>query len=189
MKNRLFHVKNVCLVILCLLIHNHPFLQAQTPPSKEYQIKAAFLFNFTQFVDWPEASLPEDTTPIVIGILGKDPFGSYLEETVRNEKIKNHPLVVQRFQTVADITTCHILYITVKDKKDDLRKIFNALQSKNILTVGDANNFARQGGMVRFYTEDNRIRIRINLNAVKDTELIISSKLLKLADIIEDQHN
>lgn len=157
-------------------------------PSQEYQIKAVFLYNFTQFVEWPEASLPEDTTPFVIGILGKDPFGSYLDETVHNEKIKNHPLVVQQFKDVAEITTCHILYITITDK-GELKSIFDALRSKNILTVGDVNNFAKQGGMVQFYTEESKIRIRINIDAVKGTSLIISSKLLKLADIIEDQNN
>jgi hypothetical protein len=157
---------------------------SQTEISKEHKIKAVFLFNFTQFVEWPISALPDDETAFVIGILGKDPFGSYLDETIRNERVKNHPLIVQRFRTVDDITTCHILYIIPTDK-DQLKEILARVKSKNTLTVSDASNFAHLGGMIRLYTEDNKTRIRINVDAVKNSELIISSKLLRLADIVE----
>ena len=173
---------SACLMVLLFLLSSNQAVHTQ--PSQEYQVKAVFLYNFTQFIEWPESSLPEETTPLVIGILGKDPFGAYLDETLRNEKIKNHPLIVQRFKTMDEITTCHILYINI-DEKNQLKSIFEGLKFKNILTVGDAVNFAKNGGMIRFYTENNKTRIRINLSAVKSTDLIISSKLLRLADIVE----
>jgi hypothetical protein len=159
----------------------------QIETSREYQLKAAFLYNFTQFVEWPEGSLPEDT-PFVIGILGKDPFGNYLDELVDGEKVNGHPLIVQRFTSVDEIKTCHILFINVSDKSQ-LQAILKNLKSNNVLTVGDATHFSKNGGIVRFYTEDNKTRIHINLEAAKQADLTISSKLLRLAGIVDPQLN
>lgn len=157
-------------------------------PAEEYQIKAVFLFNFTQFIEWPNSTFPKDDTPLIIGILGKDPFGSYLDETIRNEKVKDHPLVVHRFRTVEEISLCHILFINIHER-DNLKAIFKALNAKNILTVGEVTNFARYGGMIRFYKANDKIRIRINVEAVKSTDLVISSKLLRLAELVGTQSN
>src|SRR5688572_32452425 len=121
MKNILKGSISTCSVIMIFMLSSNQVAHAQ--PSQEYQIKAVFLFNFTQFIEWPASSLPDETTPLVIGILGKDPFGSYLDETVRNEKIKNHPLIVKRFKAVDEITTCHILYINIAEK-NQLKSIF-----------------------------------------------------------------
>lgn len=159
----------------------------QLETSNEHKIKAVFLFNFSHYVEWPIDVLPEDDSPFVIGILGKDPFGVYLDETVSNEYVKKHPLVIKRFEHVEQIATCHILYI-IPANKDELKGILESLASKkNILTVSDATTFARLGGMIRLYTEENKTRIRINLKAVKNSDLVISSKLLRLADIVESQ--
>jgi hypothetical protein len=174
------------LILLLVLLSQIQILQAQ--PSQESTIKAVFLYNFTQFVEWPESAFAGETSPLVIGILGKDPFGSSLDETVRGERVKNHPLVVKRFKTVAEITRCHILYININEK-DQLKNILGSLKAKNILTVGDVSNFASNGGMICFFTEKNKTRIRINIEAVKNSELTISSKLLRLADLVETQTN
>jgi hypothetical protein len=160
------------------------FLSAQ--PSPEYQIKAVFLFNFTQFVEWPSTAFERQNAPLVIGILGKDPFGSYLDETIKGEEVNGHPLVVQRFSRAEDVKKCHILFITPSDK-DQLRNIFDGLTNQPILTVGDVVNFSKSGGMIRFFTENNKIRIRINLDIVKDADLIISSKLLRMAEIVSSK--
>src|SRR5882762_8203434 len=90
-------------------------LLAQTAPSRENQIKAVFLFNFAQFVEWPAQAFPEARTPLVIGVLGDDPFGAFLDETVRGEKVNNRPLVVQRYRRVEDIEICHILFISASE--------------------------------------------------------------------------
>jgi hypothetical protein len=155
--------------------------------ASEYQIKAIFLFNFTQFVEWPTTAFA-DTNAIVIGILGEDPFGPYLMETVQGEEVNGHPLVVQHYQKVEDVKACHILFINASEMHQ-IKKIFISLKSRNILTVSDALNFTKQGGMIRFFTENNKIRIRINLNAAKDANLTISSKLLRLADIVRPINN
>jgi len=170
------------LVILALLFSGVKDLSAQ-PVSQEYQVKAAFLYNFSQFIEWPASVLPGNQSPLVIGVLGEDPFGGYLDELVRGERVGNHPLVVRRFRQVAEIQTCHILFVSQSESKQ-LEQIFSYLKGRNILTVGDAENFAIRGGMIRFITENNRIRFRINLAAARAESLTISSKLLRAAEII-----
>jgi hypothetical protein len=177
----------ITLLFLAFLLLASMRSPLQLETSREYQLKAAFLYNFTQFVEWPEGSLPENT-PFVIGILGNDPFGNYLDELVNGENVNGHPLIVQRFASVDEIKTCHILFINVSDKSK-LQEILKSLKSDNVLTVGDATHFSRNGGIVRFYTEDNKTRIHINLEAAKQAELTISTKLLRLAGIVDPQLN
>jgi len=170
------------LVMLALLLSGAQDLSAQ-PVSQEYQVKAAFLYNFSQFIEWPASVLPGTQSPLVIGVLGEDPFGGYLDELVRGERVSNHPLVVRRFRQVGEIQTCHILFVSQSETKQ-LDQIFAYLKGRNILTVGDAENFAIRGGMIRFITENNRIRFKINLAAARAANLTISSKLLRAAEII-----
>lgn len=151
--------------------------------SPEYQVKAVFLFNFTQFVEWPEKIFSADNEPLVIGILGDDPFGAFLDETIKGESVNGHPLKVQRFTKLDQLTTCHVLFIS-QTEKNQVKSILLGLERKSILTVSDINNFAKQGGMIRFVTESNKTRIRINLEAAKKEGLTISSKLLRLAEIV-----
>src|SRR2546425_8546554 len=123
-------------------------LPAQTAPAQEYQLKAVFLFNFAQFVEWPPEAFPEAQTPLVIGVLGKDPFGAYLDETVRGETVNNRPLTVQRYRQAKEIKTCHVLFIS-RSEAYRLEQIFASLKGREILTVGDAGGFARRAGRIR----------------------------------------
>jgi hypothetical protein len=163
-------------------------LSAQDLPAREYQIKAVFLYNFTQFVQWPESAFSETASPLVIGILGEDPFGSYLDETVKGEVVNNHPLVIRRYEKLEDAKGCHVLFIG-DDNKEDIRRTLQSLRTQPVLTVGDFDGFARMGGMVRFLTEKGRIRLRINVDAATEANLVISSKLLRLADITTQKNN
>jgi hypothetical protein len=152
--------------------------------SKEYQVKAVFLFNFTQFIEWPTNTFPGAKAPLTIGVLGTDPFGNFLEETVHDESASGHPIIVKHFQRVADIDSCQILFISTSETKR-IKTVLGALKGRKVLTVSDIEGFARSGGMVRFVTEQNKIHFRINLEAVKAAGLTVSSKLLRLAEIIE----
>ncbi len=169
------------LVILCLFF-SAGSLNAQSIISREYKIKAVFLFNFTQFVEWPPAAFSSPNAPFIIGILGDDPFGNSIDETINNEKVNGHPLVVQRYHDVKEIKNCHILFINTDPEKikDDLAAI-----STHILTVGDAGNFVRMGGMIRFFTENNKIRLQVNPDAARAAEISISAKLLRVSDIFD----
>ena len=156
---------------------------AQTPAVPEYQVKATFLFQFTQFVDWPARVLPAAPTPLVIGILGEDPFGSFLDETVRDEKVNDHPLTIQRYQRVEDVKNCHLLYVS-RPEAGRIREIASTFKNRSILTVGDTDGFADGGGTIQFVTQENKVRLRINLGAARSSNLTISSKLLRLATVI-----
>lgn len=158
--------------------------RAQSATSAEYKVKAVFLYNFTQFIEWPNEAFETEHAPLIIGILGADPFGDYLDQTIKNEKIDGHPLVVRRYKQLEEIDNCHILYVSTEDK-NQLKKISEFASARHILTVSDAITFARQGGMVRFFPDQNKVRIRINLTSVKAADLTVNSKLLRLAEVVE----
>jgi hypothetical protein len=163
------------------------FASAQTRPvAREYQLKAVFLYNFTQFVEWPSNSFSSDQAPMIIGILGTDPFGSYLEETIAGEKINGHPLLVQHYNTIEEVGACQVLYINIADKQRR-EQIMTKLKGRNILTVSDAPDFLEQGGMIRFFTRLGKIKLQVNLEETKTADLVISSKLLRLVEIFIPQ--
>ncbi|MCW3083138.1 MAG: YfiR family protein [Bacteroidetes bacterium] len=163
-------------------------LWAQQPSSRESQVKAVFLFNFTQFIEWPAKTFPDAESPLIIGILGDDPFGNYLEQATTNEKINSHPLIIQHYKTVDEIKKCHILFVNISNK-EQLDLVFKSLEGKSILTVGDSRNFIRQGGMIRFFTDNDKIKFQINVEVAKAAGLTISSKLLRLAEIVTSKNN
>ena len=169
-------------VFCALMIATCPLVPAQTG-FQEGAVKAVFLYNFAQFVDWPPEAFSGPTSPMVIGVLGDDPFGPLLDETVNREVVKRHELVVQRYRRVEEIRTCHILFISRSEAKS-LEDILVKLNGRAILTVGDSDEFALRGGMIRFLTAGNRVRMRINLKATKAAGLTVSSNLLRAAEIV-----
>jgi hypothetical protein len=152
-------------------------------PSKEYQVKAVFLFNFAQFVDWPPAAFTEDSAPLAICVLGNDPFGSYLDDIVRGEQVNSRRLTVQRFRAPEEIKSCQVLFVSRSESRN-LEKTLASAREMDALTVSDADDFAARGGMIQLATESGKIRIKINLSAAKASSLIISSKLLRSAEIV-----
>lgn len=170
------------LITLLLISSLFPSL-AQINPARQYQVKAAFLYNFTQFVEWPASAFPEEGAPIVIGVIGEDPFGYYLDEVVAGEEINGHPLIVRRFNEDDEIKNCHVLFIN-EIGKSKTAGIIEKIKGQSILTVSDVPSFLHRGGMIRFTTVDNKIKFQINPEASKSADLIISSKLLQLAEIV-----
>lgn len=171
------------IVLVCLF--SMQSLHAQTNVSKEYRIKAVFLFNFTQFVEWPTAAFSTPTSPFVIGILGDDPFGSSIDETIQNEKVGGHPLVVQRYKDLRDLKNCHILFLNGSDPEKVRENLL--VINRYTLTVSDADNFMKAGGIIRLITENNKIRIQVNPEAARTAELFISSKLLRVSEIFDSK--
>lgn len=170
------------LIILTLIGVVLPFSgQSQTPP--EYKIKAVYLYNFVQFVDWPTNAFADPQSPLVIGILGEDPFGTFLRETVAGETVKGRKIELRQFEGIQEVEDCHMLFISGSERRR-LKTILASLKGRSILTVGELEGFATEGGMVRFITENNKIRFRINLEAAKEGNLSFSSKLLQLAEIV-----
>jgi len=147
------------------------------------QIEAAYLFNFARFVEWPGTVFADEHAPLVVGILGQDPFGSLLDDLVAGEKIHGRSLVVRRFTRVQEIGDCHILFIS-HSESDRVAQICAALQSRHILTVSDIPDFARHGGIIEFVQDADRIRFRISLKRARAELLEVSAKLLRPAEVI-----
>ncbi len=158
-------------------------LPAQT--TREYDLKAVFLFNFTQFAEWPATAFDPPDQPFVIGVLGDDPFGPVLEAIIRNERANGSPLTVRRFQFADQVSGCQILFIGRSHRGRYVREI-NAWHERHILTVADGDPWVPGGCAVEFLTADNRIRLRINTDAAGKAGVSISSKLLRLAELVSD---
>ena len=156
---------------------------ALSAPASEYQVKAVFLFNFSQFVAWPAAAFARSDSPIVICVLGRDPFGPDLDAVVSGERVGARSLVVHRYQDVQDVKDCHILFID-RSEQDRLPAIMQALHGRSILTVSDIDDATRRGVMINLVNESNHIRLKINVAAARESGLTISSKLLRPAEIV-----
>jgi len=156
-------------------------LQVEAQVSREYQIKAVFLYNFAQFTEWPESAFPSEKSPIVIGIVGPSPFGSALEETVRGETVQGHPLAIEHYARAPDIKTCHILFVPQQEVRQT-DEIVKSLKGKPVLTVADTDGAASAGAIVRFVVENNKVHFRINAEAARAANISLSSKLLRVAE-------
>ena len=164
--------------------------------SEEYQVKAAFLYNFVKFVEWPKDRFSSDKDPIVLGVVGKDPFGEALDQ-VAQKPVKDRSLVVKHFVSApseqADpvhpeleaIRRCHVLFICPSEKKAS-KRLMAALGDVASLTVGDTPGFLEDGGMINFFVEERRVRFEIGLARARKAKLDISSQLLRLAKRVDD---
>ncbi len=152
-------------------------------PASEYQVKAVFLFNFSQFVSWPSGAFPTAASPIVIGVLGDDPFGGQLDAVVAGERVGGRPLLVRRYRDVSQIGNCQILFID-RSETAKLHDIVSALHGRSILTVSDIDGAAGSGVMIDLVLEGDHIRMRINAAAARASGLVLSSQLLRPAQIV-----
>ena len=181
MKNRKpYSHLGIFAISLFLLLEWSGSARAQNATPAEYQVKAVFLYNFTKFIDWPSTVFRTPSDPFIIGIIGNDPFGSYLDETVAGEKFGTHPIQVKRFSDAHSASDCQILYIGSHDQ-EFTKRVLSEVASKSVLTVSDIPSYYRWEGIVRFVTENNKIRLHINLEQSRASDLVISSKLLSVA--------
>lgn len=155
-------------------------VHAQDAQPTEYQIKAAFLFNFAKFVNWPPGAFEQPTSPLVLGVLGDNPFHEDLARMLQNKSIDAHPLVVREYPSGSQITNCHILFISASEKKQ-FPDILKHLKGHSVLTVSETERFIEDGGMINFVLQGGKIRLQINNDAAVEAGLKISSKLLSLA--------
>jgi hypothetical protein len=149
----------------------------------EYQVKAAFLYNFAKFVTWPPESFQTSKDPIVVCILGPNPFGGALEQAVQGKVVEGRKLLVLQISDGKQASSCQILFVSSSERKRG-RSIIVELKSSGILTVGETEGFADQGGVVNFKLNGNRVRLEVNIDAAEEQKLRISSKLLSLAQIV-----
>jgi len=188
-QGKMFHAQRAWLsIFLCLaasvLVFAPEKIRAQSGVSTEYQIKAAFLFNFAQFVEWPSMDSTNADNPFVIGVLGENPFGGALDEIVKGETIGNRKIIVQHSSRVEDLKNCQIVFVC-KSEKARLPRILEELKGKNLLTVGECSGFDQSGGVMNFYIEDDKVHFEINPDAAEREKLKISSQLFRLGKIVK----
>jgi hypothetical protein len=174
---RLFAVLAICIIRLVLL----PVDSAAQGDSVEHQVKAAFLYNFAKFVDWPPTAFSRPNDAITICLAG-DAFAAELEKAVQGESLNGRRLVVRRIAAPEPLRGCHILYIDPSQTRRYAE--LPAIGSQPVLTVGESEDFIASGGMIRFVETGHRIHFQINPEAVDRASLKVSSRLLRLAEIV-----
>ena len=148
-----------------------------------YQLKAAFIYNFLKFIDWPPQSFSNTDAPFVIGILGKDPFGSTLDNALIGKNVRGRPILVRRLENEASALQCQVLFVSSSERKR-FKQILGKTAGRPILTIGEAEEFGLSGGIINFVVEENKIRFEINIDAMKQSGLKADAQLLNLAKIV-----
>ena len=161
-------------------------LHAQAPAFDEYQVKAAFLYNFAKFVEWPPGTFANFNDPIGICIAGQNPFGSTLDYMVQGKKVGDRAFAVRRLPDTQQARSCQILFIGAGEWKR-VRGLLDGLKGSSVLTVGETDDFTSLGGIIAFQLQGPRVRIHIALEPAERAKLRISSKLLSLAEIAKKQ--
>lgn len=159
---------------------------AQSDQPTEYAVKAAFLFNFTKFVEWPESVFENSQSPIVIGIVGHDPFGDSLLNIISGQKVQGRAVLVVKYRHGEDLRHCQVLFISASERLRAV-EILSQLKEASVLTVSDIDGFAEAGGDMQFVMQENRVHFVVNLDAATQSKLRVSAKLLALARVIN--HN
>jgi hypothetical protein len=150
----------------------------------EYQVKAACLYHFAKFVEWPAAAMKGEV--VLVGVLGKDPFGPALEFMFQDKTLQGRRFEVRRVSHVSEAQPCHVLFLNVNDEVE-LRRALESLSGSPVLTVGNHHLFVASGGMIQLFVEENKVRFDINLTAAKKSGLAISAQLLRLARNVESK--
>jgi len=174
--------RSFCIVALLALAL--PAWGAQEKAPSEYEVKAAYLFNFAKFTEWPAAAFPHENASIVLGVLGKDPFGGFLDRTFAGQKLGSRCFEIRRGARLEEIGPCHILFIC-DSESDRLEGILEGLRTLNVLTVSDIEKFAASGGTLGFVMDEKKVRFEANPEAAQRAGLKLSSKLLKLARVVK----
>ncbi|MGA9643344.1 MAG: YfiR family protein [Terriglobales bacterium] len=176
--------RTLLLLEMILLIFG---LAARAQETEEYRVKAAFLFHFAQLVDWPVGALGDDKQPLTVCTIGKDPFDGNLETMLQGKLIGARPLQVRHLKERTEIHGCQLLFIGNGERKG-VASLLAALKDEAVLTVGESDDFVKQGGMIDLSMENNKVRFDINLDAAVRAKLKISSRLLVLAKNVVGNH-
>jgi hypothetical protein len=158
-------------------------MSGQDDEGPEYRVKLAFLLNFAQFIEWPPEDFAASGAPLEICVAGPDPFAAEAEQEVRKRRMVGHPIEIKRLRPADNPRSCQMIFVRAGESKSTQR-LFAAVKSSDIVTVGETKGFALRGGMINFTPQGNKLRFEINVDAAAETRLKISSKLLALASIV-----
>jgi hypothetical protein len=175
----------MCTIPFLCMISNSIAVTAQTKSANEYQVKAAFLYNFAKFVEWPPSAFGDPKQPLDICVYGHDPFGTALEDALLGKAIGDRRVGLGRAMQFRDLAGCHVVFVSAS-AHESAADLANRLKGRAVLLVGESEGFAASGGAIQFTIEDNRVHFVINPDAADRAGLKISSKLLALAKIVHD---
>jgi hypothetical protein len=185
LSNRLRYGLNGLAVLLVVVAFGFGPVQAQPPAVPEYDVKAAFVYNFAKFAEWPEAAFRDPQTPLSVCIIGRGPAERSFE-AIRDKQIKRRDVIVLANDEIRSVRACHILFLAGTDRRRTVQ-ILESLKGAPVLTIGETSEFSEQDGVITFLSVDNKVRFEINQNAAKRAGLAISSQLLRMADKIKGQ--
>ena len=164
---------------------------AQSPTgaviNREYAIKAAFLYQFLNYVEWPAESFAEETAPFIIGVQGTNPFGEVLSQVAKDKKVGGRSIQVQSLSSASEVAKCHILFVPKSVSKPMQDSVLQAARGSHVLTVGESDDFTDRGGAVQFVLEGNKVRFVFNKEVIAKDNLKVSSKLLALAKVASEK--
>jgi hypothetical protein len=190
---RLFHAGRSLLITILfmnIMLYGYSAAALSTKAEKEkfdeYKVKAAYLYNFAKFVEWPSEAFAEPSVSLDLCIIGEDPFGHAIDE-INGKSVKGRKLQIRQSSGSSELKECHIAFISSSEKYK-YEDILKMIKDSHILTVSDINNFADNGGMINFKKVRSKIRLEINHDAAKKSGLKLSSKLLKIATIIQGKN-
>ncbi len=164
------------------LIPQSASAQSQVQPKGEYALKAVFLYNFCRFIDWPRSAFASPNEPIIIGVVGDDPFGSLLKEAVQGETSRGRAIQIEHYNKAEAIGHCHLLFVSLSES-GRTEKILSAVSGKSVVTVGETDAFLDRGGMIALTADKNHVRLHINPSLLRAASLDVSSKLLRVAEV------
>jgi hypothetical protein len=174
----------VCLVLACALSPGVWCAAAQPaakgPGPTEYELKAAYLYHLSTYIQLPASAFPDKSSPLVLGILGEDPFGPLLDNMIKGKTVQGRPLVVQRAASAASLTNCHLVFFGT-DRQADLTRELDLLKEHPVITVGQRAGFTRSGGMVNFFMTGNFVGMEVNLAAAERAGARVDYQLQKLS--------
>jgi hypothetical protein len=179
----------MAVVLVVMITTSNVYSESKSAQYKEYEVKAAFMYNFLKFVNWPKEKSAQDNNQIIIGIIGEDPFGS-AADVFKGKTIEDHQVAIKYFdnarqlkessEKAQEIAKCYLLFICASEQKN-VKDIIDVVSQRGVLTVGDSEKFIESGVIINFMLEDNKIRFDINLDSSEKAGLEIRSQLLRLA--------
>jgi hypothetical protein len=169
-------------LLIASLLPRLALAQPATDPKGEYALKAVFLYNFCRFIDWPKSAFDSPNQPIIIGVIGEDPFGSLLQEAVQGETSRGRAIRIEHYSKPESVGHCHLLFVS-RSESNRTEKILATVNGKSVVTVGETDAFLDHGGMIALTADKSRVRLHINPSLLKAASLDVSSKLLRVADV------
>ena len=169
-----------CAVAAALFVSSVGDAAALEP--SEYGLKSVFLYQFCRFMEWPQTAFSSPNDPLVIGVVGDNPFGGLLREAVEGETYHGRPIRIEHYRTPRDIKRCHILFVS-RSLVDQMNEVLAEVAGKNVVTVGETDGFLDHGGMIALTADRNRVHLRVNASSLRAANVDVSSKLLRVAEI------